>query len=413
MMGAGSSGAFPFSSGKVSRQALGRQRTDWTSTRDPHYVTLLQLCNDLLRRSWTVVSMVVFCAVGGALLSFGRPRTYTSVASFVPEARQPMSAEAEGRDLPIEALTGQGALGGRSRGARLSSVGGTSMRFSALQPAQPLDPSFYSIALRSREVLMAVAGSRLAMATAAGVRSGTAADFFQLPPAPPLSRTEDAARRLLRHVEVVSDDRTSVLTLSVRTTDPVFSQAVAARLLDVLMERNRRMADSRAEAQVAFLTRVVANARQELTIAQHRLAVFLESNRAYVPASQTAMHYRRLDNDVLEKRRAYAELALQLERAKLDRSRATQLLTVVSRPEAPPRPDPRGLVRTTFAGAVGGGALAVLLLLTSAQLRRLRAAGSDELAMLESEWRTVVRRTSGERRATPTTASALSGAERR
>jgi hypothetical protein len=62
---------------------------------------------------------------------------------------------------------------------------------------------------------------------------------------------------------------------------------------------------------------------------------------------------------------------------------------------------------------VGGGALAVLLLLTSAQLRRLRAAGSDELAMLESEWRTVVRRTSGERRATPTTASALSGAERR
>ena len=102
---------------------------------------------------------------------------------------------------------------------------------------------------------------------------------------------------------------------------------------------------------------------------------------------------------------------LQLERAKLDRSRATQLITVVSRPEVPSRPDPRGVVRTTIAGAVGGGALAVLLVLTSAHLRRLRAAGSGDLAVLEAEWRAALRRRSRQRHASSTASTAPSGAK--
>jgi len=287
------------------------------------------------------------------------------------------------------------------------------MSLSAPGSAQPLDPAFYEAALRSREILMAVASSRLPISTANGVRTGTAADFFELPPGPAIGRTEDAARRLMQHLEIVYDDRTSIVRVGVQTTDPVFSQAVAARLLDVLLEQNRRMADSRAEAQVAFLARVTADARQELTLAQNRQAEFLESNRAYVRASPVALAFRRLDNDVLEKRRQYADLALQLERAKLDRSRATQFITVVSRPEVPPRPDPRGLVRSTLAGAVGGGVLAMLVVLTSAQLRRLRSAGYDDLVVLETQWRRVMRRASAERRASMSATTAPSGMQSR
>ena len=85
---------------EVSRQAPGSERTNLVSMRDAHYVTLLQLCNDVLRRFWTVAAIVVFCAAGAALLSLARPRTYTSVASFVPEARQSLPSEVGGRDLP-------------------------------------------------------------------------------------------------------------------------------------------------------------------------------------------------------------------------------------------------------------------------------------------------------------------------
>lgn len=382
------------------------------SMRDPHHVTLLQLCNDMLRRSWRVLAIVMICTASATALSLFRARTYTSVASFVPEAREPLSEETEGSALPLEMLTGRVSSGGLSRSTRLSAVSGTSVRLSVPSAAQPVDPAFYSAALGSREVLMSVAGSHFPMRTRSGVRSGSVADFYDLPPGPMLDRTEDAARRLLRDIEVSYDDRSGIITVGVRTTDPLFSQAVAARLLDVLREGNRRMADSRAEAQVAFLTRVAADARQELAIAQNRLTAFLEVNRAYVPASPLTMSYRRLDRDVLEKRRQYADLALQLERAKLDRSRATQLITVVSSPEVPSGPDPRGAARATIAGAVGGGALAMLLVLTSAQLRRLRAAGFADLAVLETEWRTALRRGASEGLANPTTATARFGAER-
>ena len=379
--------------------------------RDPHHVTLLQLCNDMLRRSWSVLAIVMICTASATALSLLRARTYTSVASFVPEARELLSAETEGSALPLDRLTGRASSGGLSRSTRRPAVGGTSMRLSAPSAAQ-LDPAFYHAALSSREVLISVAGSQFPIRTRSGVRSGSVADFYDLPPGPTLDRTEDAARRLLRDIEASYDDRSGIITVGVRTTDPVFSQAVAARLLDVLREGNRRMADSRAEAQVTFLTRVAADARQELTIAQNRLAGFLEANRAYVPASPLTMSYRRLDRDVLEKRRQYADLALQLERAKLDRSRATQLITVVSRPELPSGPDPRGAARATIAGAVGSGALAVLLVLTSGQLRRLRAAGFTDLAVLETEWRTALRRGPGERLTNPTTATARFRAER-
>ena len=398
-----------FRVGEVSRQALECQGTDWTSMRDPHYVTLLQLCNDVLRRFPIVVALVVSCAAAAALLRWARPRTYTSVASFAPEARQPLSVD--GADLSLAAPTGQGSLGGRSSTTRRPTIGGAAVRLPTVAPTQPLDPAFYSNSLGSREVLLAVAGSRFSIPMRTGTRMGSAADLYGLPPGPARSRTEDAARRLSRDMEITYDGRTSVITVSVRTFDPHFSQAVAARLLDVLMERNRQMADSRAESQVAFLTRVAAEARRDLTIAQSRLAAFLEANRAYVPASRLALTYRRLDSDVLEKRRQYADLALQLERAKLDRSRATQLITIVSRPEVPSGPDSRGFVLATIAGAVGGGGLALLLLLTGAQLRRLRASGFGDLAALEADARAVLRRASKTRDAGSTAATSWSGTE--
>lgn len=376
----------------MSRQALRGERATSVTPRDPRYLTLLQLCNDLLRRVWTVASLVVLCTVGAALLSLVRPRSYTSSASFVPEARQPLSAEVSGGGYSLEGLPGQGSRNGSSRIARALSVGGTSVGLSSAAPAKALHPDFYYTMLRSREVLVEVAGSEFVISTATGLRRGTAADFFELSPGPPLGRTEDAARRLAREMAISYDELTGVLTLSVRTLDPAFSQAVVARLLDVLMERNRRMAERRTEAQVAFLTRAAADARQARTLAQDRLARFLESNRAYLPTSPLATAYRRLDSDVLDKRRQYADLALQLERAKLDRARATQLILVVDPPERPSGPDARGAVRTSIMGAVGGGALALLLVLSSAQLGRLRVAGSEDLSALEAEWRAVRRR---------------------
>ena len=359
--------------------------------REPRYLTVLQLCNDVLRRFWTVLALVVFCTAGATLVALVRPRSYTSSVSFVGEARQPLSEDA-GLGAPFGGATPRDSRGGPSGLARMLATGPTTLPLPSQPASRPLDPSFYYTTLRSPAVLRSIATSRFSIATPTGTRTGTAADVYGLPAGPPDSRADDAARRLERALTVTYEEKSGVLTLSVRTPHPEFSHAVATRLLDLLRERNRRMADRRAEAQVAFLERAAVDARRQMTLAQSRFARFLESNRAFVPASRLALEFQRLDADVLDRRQRYLDLAQQLERARLDRSRATQLVTVVVRPGVPSRPDPRGTIRTALSGAIGGGALALLLVLISAHLGRLRAAGAADLSALEAEWRSARRR---------------------
>src|SRR5215207_3222161 len=97
------------------------------SVREPQYLTLLQLCNDVLRRFGTVVAMVVVCAAGSALVALARPRTYTSIASFVAEAREPLSAElssGSSLDMLPGPGPGPGQRGGASRMTRMLATGG-------------------------------------------------------------------------------------------------------------------------------------------------------------------------------------------------------------------------------------------------------------------------------------------------
>jgi uncharacterized protein involved in exopolysaccharide biosynthesis len=372
----------------VSRERVLSDLADGAGS--PHYVTLLGLCNDVLRGRWTFAAMVMICATAAAIFRWTMAPTYTANASFIPDAVQPLQS---GNDLLSSlAVLGNGGSGtGTVRAAPTSSLRSASAVPASGTSSEPLDPEFYWMLLHSRQLLVAVAGSPFTITTSTTTRSGTAADVYGLPPGPPDRRIEDAARRLEREIDVTYSEKSGILELSVRTLDPLFARAVAERLLDALLEQNRRMSDSRTVAQVVDLTRTTLEARRELGLAQEELARFLASNRAFVPASPLALEFHRRDADVVEKRSHYADLALQLERAKLDRSRATQLISVVERPETPTRPDPRGVLRTAIIGAIGGAALALLVILLRAHLRRLRAAGFDELAALAAEWRALRR----------------------
>lgn len=365
-------------------------RTDAVSMADPHSVSLLGLCNDLLRRRWTVAGIVGCCALGSALWRSAQPRAFTSVASFIPDAIQPLRSK-DGVVLSFDELRGGR---GAARAFPSAALPGPAGSFTSATgpPVQPLDPAYYWRLLRSREILVAVAGSRYSIALPGGARTGTAADIYGLAPGPARGRTEDAARRVARGMVISYSEPTSVITLSVRTFDPVFSRLVTERLLEAVRGHHRRMADARGEAQVAFLTRATAEARGELGVAQDQFARFLRANRAFVAASPLALEYHRRDTDVLEKRRRHADLAVQLARAKLDRSRAMPTISVVQRPETPAEADPRGVIRATITGAVGGIALALLLVSTRAHLGRLRAVRYGALADLETEWRSALYR---------------------
>lgn len=367
------------------------RRDDTAGVSDPHYVTLLGLCNDLLRRRWAVVAIVAGCAVGSAFVRLAQPRTYTAVASFVPDAVQ--SLRGGGDVVPaLAVLGGVGSARGALDEMGTRGAGIPSALPPSAPPVKPLDPEFYWQLLRTRELLLAVSAGPFTISTPSGVRTGTAADFYELPPGPAPQRTEDAARRVTREMTVLYSEKSGVLTLRVRALDPNFARLLTERLIDALREQHRRMADSRGAAQVAFLARTAADARREMTVAESELARFLSDNRAFSTASPLALEFRRRDADVLEKRRQYADLAVQLERARLDQSRVMPTISVVQRPETPPKPDPRGVLSGAIIGAAGGVAVALLLVLIREHLSRLRAAGDRELSALEAEWRATRRR---------------------
>jgi hypothetical protein len=388
---------------RVAEQVTQAVASDTAGGKSPHVVSLLGLSNDVLRRPWVFASLVVGCAIGSALVRLIQPRTYTSTASFVPESAIDLGERGEaGLSLPVGAGAIQPALGAVVPSSRLLSTGAVPARLASAPPVKPLDPGFYWDLLHSRALLVAVAGSRYAIETPVGVRVGTAADMYELPAGPGAARTEDAARRLDRELEVDFSIKTNVLTVRVRTFDPAFARAVVERMLTEVMATNRRMADDRAAAKIGFLARAVADARRDLVVAQDDFARFLASNRSYVPSSHVALDFHRRDAEVLESRRHFADLSLQLEQAKLARSRDLQVVSVVQRPETAAQPEPRGIARAAIAGGVGGLAVALLVLLTSGHLARLRAAGSVELQALALEWRTGRRR----RAASPAPASA-------
>jgi uncharacterized protein involved in exopolysaccharide biosynthesis len=349
--------------GNISAHWLGdaaHPHASFMSERPVYYLTLLSVCNDLLRRRVLVAMLVFLSAATALLVVLARPRTYTSSASFVSEIASPR------RDREPA--------------------------FPAREPqvTQPLDPEYYVTLLLSQDLLQAAARTTYTISTPTGRRSGTLADLYGLPPSRNDARMDEAVRRLRRAVELTFPGA-RIIVVNVRTFDAHLAQSIAARLLELLMEHNRNAARTRAEAQVAFLTSATEEAREEMLASQDRFARFLSANRAFVSASPIALERDRLQAEVITREENYRSLAGALERARAHDTRVTQVISVLDHPEAPPEPDPRGLVRSTLAGAIGGAALAILVVTVGAQVGRFKASGLEELSELSARWRAAVR----------------------
>src|SRR5215204_346946 len=94
-----------FREGEHAMQAV---TSDVKNGGSPHVVTLLGLSNDLLRRPWTMVALVLGCAIGSALVLLLQPRIFTASAAFVPETAVPLG---EGVGVGLPAVSGLGSFG--------------------------------------------------------------------------------------------------------------------------------------------------------------------------------------------------------------------------------------------------------------------------------------------------------------
>lgn len=313
-----------------SEQGRGEQRAvrarDLGPDSGPVELPVSGLVDVLLRHRRHALVPPVIAVAAVLALTLMQARFYTSTASFMPQTR---SAPA--------ALSGLAA----QLGVALPAAEATR------------SPAFYADLLRTRQLLTRVVDARSsdAMLIERLARSGRT----------PALRREDAVRRLRNLMTVDLVQRTGVIRVAVRAPGPVLARDIVVRLIDELNTFNLDVRRSQASAERQFTEQRVAQIRQELRDAEDRLQTFLQRNREFASSPQLRFEQDRLAREVAMRQQLYTSLSQAHEQAKIDEIRDTPVIVVVEGPEAPVKPDSRGLLRKGFLALLGGLVLGTAL----------------------------------------------------
>lgn len=323
-------------------------------------VSLFDALNALLRFRATIITLTV--CVTAAMIAFAltRPRTYTSTASFVPEATRAQT-----------------------------SLSGLAAQFGVTMPSQQSTESsqFYVDLLRSKSVLGAAVETPYTFATERGPVTKTLIEVYDPSGRTAVLRREAAIKRLDKSLGTSISPKTDVITVRVSAPDPALAQQVNLRLLALLSNFNMSKRQSRAREERRFSEQRLQDAKTELRVAEDRLQVFLERNRSTTNAPALAFQEDRLRSDLLVLRQLVTMLQQTAEQARMDAVRDTPVITVVESADIPSRPDSRGLIKFGLLGIFLGGALGIGLALVRHTLDRTGTTSSTEFQEFKQLWR--------------------------
>ncbi|MGH7628499.1 MAG: Wzz/FepE/Etk N-terminal domain-containing protein [Gemmatimonadales bacterium] len=300
----------------------------------PEAVTVIGLLSVVLRARRMIAAIMLVSVVATVLVGLLLPRTWTSSASFMPESRRPT-----------------GGLSG------LAAQLGINLPLTEASQS----PAFYADLLESRAVLEELAGTTFESGAGLGRRTGTPTELYRVRGDTPARRLEKTIRRLRRDITVSASAKTGVVTLEVESRDAQLSQAMAAKLLELLNQFNIQTRRTQAAAERAFTAQRVEEVGRDLRAAEDRLQSFLQRNRDFRNSPELTFQERRLDQEVELQRKVYTSLKQALEQARIEEVRDTPLLTVLDRPQVPAAPDSRWLALRSLLAALGGLLLGALL----------------------------------------------------
>lgn len=299
-------------------------------------MSLLAIANVLLRYRGLIAGTVVGLTLVVAVVTLLLPRTYTAHATLTPQSRRPTT-----------------------------SLSGLASQFGLALPLGDVaqSPAFYADLLKSYHILGAVVDTKFEYPTEAGVVRGTLVDIYKSKGATPALRRDAAIRRLDESVEATTVQKTGVIDLAVTTRNAVLALQVSTRLIELLNLFNLESRQTQAGAERRFTEQRLGEVKSDLRAAEDQLQHFLQRNREYRNAPELNFQQERLQRQVQLEQQLYTTLSQSFEQAKIEEVRDTPVITVVEPPEAPVRPDPRGLVRNAFLtiilGLLVGMALAI------------------------------------------------------
>ncbi len=294
-----------------------------------HGISLMEALGAVLRYRRLVGTVAVSTATLMALFVLLRPRTYTASASFTPTVTR-------------TTLSGLGALAAQ--------VG-----MAVPTPDGNQSPAFYADLLRSRTVLEPVAQIRVHFVWRGRPYEGSFVQLSRALGVDSLQRLDAAVKQLRAAIAISVSARTGVVRLETTTKYPDLSVILTDSAIGLLNSFNVESRRSQASAQRQFLEQRLATVSQELEDAEDALRDFTKRNRGDLrSAPELLLQQERLNRAVSLRVQVYGGLAQTLEQAKLDEIRDTPLITLIEHARLPVRPDPRGLLTTTFVAFLAG-----------------------------------------------------------
>jgi uncharacterized protein involved in exopolysaccharide biosynthesis len=325
---------------------------------DSTSITMLGLAAALLRHVRLLVLGVLLGGAIAAVWSLVATPRFSAETIFAPG------------DEPASALSSGLAALGSQFGASFTMDEGTR----SLQ--------FYAELLKSHDLLAAVATDSFADPEAPRTRRPLTALLDQRGESP--ERTLDNTINFLRDeaINVTTNDRTGMISMSVALRSPTLAADVANQLYHRLEAFNTTMRQASATGRRRFAERELGSARATLEAAEAEMRGFLERNRGGLDMPRLALERQRLQRRIDVAQIAFSQMTQELAEAKIAEARDNPTFTVVQ-VAAPPLDRSYPLrTRMTILGAILGGCVAALLVAlrsTSGTARAADPRGVDDL----------------------------------
>jgi uncharacterized protein involved in exopolysaccharide biosynthesis len=196
-----------------------------------------------------------------------------------------------------------------------------------------------------------------------GQRAKPLAQIWNVSDDNPARRRDNVIQQLQRLMTVNVSQKTGVIAIAIKTRDAALSHQIAVSLLAELDRYNLERRQSQAAAERRFAERRLSEVGDNLREAEGQLQAFLQQNRRYDASPELSFRRERLVREVSLREQMFSVLSEMYEQAKLEEVRDTPVITVIDKPEVPPRPDSRGLLLKSILGLVLGGLVGVTVAL--------------------------------------------------
>jgi uncharacterized protein involved in exopolysaccharide biosynthesis len=311
---------------------------------------------------------MLIAGLAGALIGIGyklaQPRFYTAAALAI-----------------MDTQTSTSALAGLTASLGLNPIQGD---------GSP-NPFFYADLVTSDLVLGSTVDSAYPYRSNKGVDRGDLVSVFGIAGKNPPLRREYAIARLRKLVSARVTQKTGVITVAATTEDPALGPLIVARLISEVNRINILSRQNQAGGEREFTGRRVVEAEQELRIAENQLQDFLQRNRDYNSAPQTAFQEDRLARTVAMRQSIYTTVSQAFEQARIQEARDTPGLRVVEPATVPVSPNPRGLVPAAMLGLLVGMFVAVCFGLWMDYLNEIAERDPEQLGVFRNALRDTAR----------------------